>query len=176
MAITSTVYEMQQGTRILWGGDANGITGIHEWTFTDSPTGVHVTTTESFAGAPVEADVSDMQMLLDQSLVAWLEQLKAQPKRAEARRGMFGGLMASDEHGALRRLLDKDEIVDLVHRYSYCVDHRLYDEVAALFTEDCVVDYGPAFARCAVAPRCARCSGTRVVVSRQRATTTRTSS
>ena len=54
--------------------------------------------------------------------------------------------MASDEHGALRRLVDKDEIVDLVHRYSYCVDHRLYDEVAELFTEDCVVDYGPAFA------------------------------
>ena len=54
--------------------------------------------------------------------------------------------MASDEQGALRRLVDKDEIVDLVHRYSYCVDHRLYDEVAELFTEDCVVDYGPAFA------------------------------
>ena len=51
--------------------------------------------------------------------------------------------MASDEHRALQRLVDKDEIVDLVHRYSYCVDHRLYDEVAELFTEDCVVDYGP---------------------------------
>ena len=60
--------------------------------------------------------------------------------------------MASDEQAALRRLVDKDEIVDLVHRYSYGVDHRLYDEVAELFTEDCVVDYGPAFAlRCAVA-------------------------
>jgi len=41
------------------------------------------------------------------------------------------------------RLLDKDEIVDLVHRYSYCVDHRLHDELAELFTEDCGVDYGP---------------------------------
>src|SRR5713101_7934470 len=60
--------------------------------------------------------------------------------------GFSGGLMASDEHGVLRRLVDKDEIVDLVHRYSYCVDLRLYDEVAELFTEDCVVDYGPAFA------------------------------
>ena len=82
MAITSTVYDVQQGTRILWGGDANGITGIHEWTFADSPTGVRVTTTESFAGAPVEADVSNMQALLDQSLTAWLQQLKT---AAEAR-------------------------------------------------------------------------------------------
>jgi hypothetical protein len=50
--------------------------------------------------------------------------------------------MTPDEQSALRRLMDKDEIVDLVHRYSYCVDHRLYDDVVALFTEDCVVDYG----------------------------------
>jgi len=82
MAITSTVYEVQRGTRIVWGGDANGITGIHEWTFADSPTGVRVTTTESFAGAPVEADVSNMQALLDQSLTAWLQRLKT---AAEAR-------------------------------------------------------------------------------------------
>jgi hypothetical protein len=51
--------------------------------------------------------------------------------------------MVTDEQNALRRLLDKDSIVDLVHRYSYCVDHRLYDEVVDLFTEDCTVDYGP---------------------------------
>ncbi len=51
--------------------------------------------------------------------------------------------MDTDERTALRRLLDKDSIVDLVHRYSYCVDHQLYDEVVNLFTEDCTVDYGP---------------------------------
>ena len=51
--------------------------------------------------------------------------------------------MVTDEQAALRRLLDKDSIVDLVHRYSYCVDHRRYDEVVNLFTEDCTVDYGP---------------------------------
>jgi 3-phenylpropionate/cinnamic acid dioxygenase small subunit len=51
--------------------------------------------------------------------------------------------MDSDVEAAIQRLIDKDEIIDLVHRYSYCVDHRLYDEVVGLFTEDCVVDYGP---------------------------------
>jgi hypothetical protein len=53
--------------------------------------------------------------------------------------------MESDDAAAIGRLIAKDEIVDLVHRYSYCVDHRLYDEVVELFTEDCVVDYGPVY-------------------------------
>ena len=77
--------------------------------------------------------------------------------------------MASDEHGVLRRLADKDEIVDLVHRYSYGVDHRRYDEVIVLFTDDCVVDYSAGLH--ASGPRraafAARCSTTR---SRFRAT------
>jgi 3-phenylpropionate/cinnamic acid dioxygenase small subunit len=51
--------------------------------------------------------------------------------------------MDSELEAAVQRLIDKDEIIDLVHRYSYCVDHRLYDDVVALFTEDCVVDFGP---------------------------------
>jgi hypothetical protein len=51
--------------------------------------------------------------------------------------------MPSDEAAALRQLIDKDQIIDLVHEYSYRVDHRLYDEVVELFTEDCVVDYAP---------------------------------
>jgi hypothetical protein len=76
LAITSTVYARAQGARILSGGVAQGITGIHEWTFTATPTGVHVTTTESFAGDPVAADVSNMQTLLDPSLGSWLRQLK----------------------------------------------------------------------------------------------------
>jgi SnoaL-like domain len=51
--------------------------------------------------------------------------------------------MGMDVTAVVRRLADKDEIVDLVHRYSYCVDHRMYDELVMLFAEDCVVDYGP---------------------------------
>ena len=51
-----------------------------------------------------------------------------------------------DIERAVQRLVDKYEIVDLVHRYSYCVDHRLNDELTDLFTEDCVVDYGPGVA------------------------------
>lgn len=54
--------------------------------------------------------------------------------------------MGTGEQAALRWLLDKDEIIDLVHRYSYYVDHKLYDELVELFTEDCVVDYGPGVA------------------------------
>ncbi len=54
--------------------------------------------------------------------------------------------MESEISTSIRQLIDKDQIIDLVHRYSYCVDHRLYDEVVGLFTEDCVVDYGPGIA------------------------------
>jgi 3-phenylpropionate/cinnamic acid dioxygenase small subunit len=53
--------------------------------------------------------------------------------------------MDNDDAVAVRRLIDKDQIIDLVHRYSYGVDHQLYDEVVELFTEDCVVDYGPSW-------------------------------
>jgi hypothetical protein len=38
---------------------------------------VHVTTDESFAGEPVEADAPGMQSVLDASLVSWLGHLKA---------------------------------------------------------------------------------------------------
>jgi hypothetical protein len=41
------------------------------------PEGVHVTTTESFGGEPVEAGAAGMQKPLDASLVAWLAHLKA---------------------------------------------------------------------------------------------------
>jgi hypothetical protein len=53
---------------------------------------------------------------------------------------------ARDRDPSVQRLLDKDEIVDLVHRYSYLVDHKVHDEIPELFTEDCVVDYGPGVA------------------------------
>ena len=54
-----------------------------------------------------------------------------------------GKIMDGEDAATLRRLIDKDQIIDLVHRYSYFVDHRLYDEVVQLFTESCVVDFAP---------------------------------
>ena len=62
---------------MLRGGTANGITGVHEWTFEETPSGTYVTTNESFAGGPVEALTRpSMQNLLDASLQAWLDRLK----------------------------------------------------------------------------------------------------
>jgi uncharacterized protein YndB with AHSA1/START domain len=75
-SVTSTVYDVTEGARVLWGGTSGGITGIHEWVFSDTPDGVRVTTTESFAGEPVEADAQGMLKLLDASLAAWLANLK----------------------------------------------------------------------------------------------------
>ena len=75
--VTSQIYEVNDRSRTLWGGTAGGITGIHEWLFAETDGGVRVTTTESFAGDPVSADVAGMQRQLDASLVAWLGYLRS---------------------------------------------------------------------------------------------------
>jgi uncharacterized membrane protein len=75
--VTSHIYEVISQSRTLWGGTAEGITGIHEWLFTETHNGVRVTTNESFEGDPVTADVAGMQGQLDASLVAWLGYLKS---------------------------------------------------------------------------------------------------
>lgn len=76
LRVTSTIYKLAHRAEVLWGGTAEGITGIHEWLFTASPTGVRVATNESFAGAPIAADATRMQELLDGSLQSWLAHLK----------------------------------------------------------------------------------------------------
>ncbi|MGB0091630.1 MAG: hypothetical protein WBP81_03740 [Solirubrobacteraceae bacterium] len=68
---------MSERRRTLWGGTAEGITGVHEWHFAETDGGVRVTTNESFAGDPVNADVAGMQAQLDASLVAWLDYLRS---------------------------------------------------------------------------------------------------
>ena len=74
--ITSTVKEVDAPRRIVWGGPAHGITGIHLWTFDVTGSAVRVRTEESWDGDPVRADIPFMQAVLDQSLAAWLNHLK----------------------------------------------------------------------------------------------------
>ena len=75
--VTSTIYAVAERARTLWGGANLGITGTHEWVYTQTPTGTHVATHESFSGQPVQADVAGMQSALDKSLTDWLSHLKA---------------------------------------------------------------------------------------------------
>ncbi len=84
--VRSNVYDLQPHHRVLWGGTAGGITGVHEWLLTATADGVHVETNESFAGVPDEADRAGMQSLLDSSLVAWLSQLKTASESGSAAR------------------------------------------------------------------------------------------
>src|SRR5215472_6508535 len=74
--VTSTIYIVEDLSRTLWGGQAQGIMGTHEWRFAQSPAGVRVITIESFAGEAVDADPTGMQTILDNSLAAWLTRLK----------------------------------------------------------------------------------------------------
>lgn len=74
--ISSTVAELTPLRRIVWGGPAHGITGIHVWEFEETDEGVQVSTRESWSGAPVDADPYAMHLALEESLLAWLKALK----------------------------------------------------------------------------------------------------
>ena len=80
--VTSVIYAVEPQHRTLWGAPASGITGVHEWLFDETPEGVTITTTESFAGAPVDADVNGMQAVLDGSLTSWLAEIKRKAESA----------------------------------------------------------------------------------------------
>jgi uncharacterized protein YndB with AHSA1/START domain len=80
--ITSTVRELVPGERIVWGGPANGIEGIHVWTFEQNGDQVTVRTEESWSGAPVEAAADHLGRALHDSLETWLTRLKARAEQA----------------------------------------------------------------------------------------------
>lgn len=80
--ITSTIRELIPGRRIVWGGPADGIDGIHVWTFEQTGDQVTVHTEESWSGAPVDAMTEELGTGLHHSLTNWLTALKA---RAEQR-------------------------------------------------------------------------------------------
>lgn len=77
MTIPSVVYAVEEGTRILWGSTVSGITGIHEWTFTDTHSGVRVATKQSFSGVLLAAAAGNVQKILDQALMSWLRKMKS---------------------------------------------------------------------------------------------------
>lgn len=49
----------------------------------------------------------------------------------------------TDQARNLQRLLDKEDVADVVHAYCYHFDHAEVDELLDLFTPDARVDYGP---------------------------------
>ncbi|MGW5266383.1 MFS transporter [Microbispora sp. NPDC004025] len=79
--ITSTVFEVVPGERIVWGGPASGIDGVHVWTFTADGDRVTVRTEESWAGAPVEAAAEQLGQALHASLQSWLAALKTRAEQ-----------------------------------------------------------------------------------------------
>lgn len=76
LQIASTVYAVDPPHRILWGGPAHGITGIHEWTFAADGDATVVHTAESWDGQQVRADADNLRAALDASLASWLEHLR----------------------------------------------------------------------------------------------------
>jgi hypothetical protein len=46
---------------------------------------------------------------------------------------------------AVRELVDKDQIKSVLFDYGFYLDMNMTEELATLFTDDCVVSYGPRF-------------------------------
>jgi hypothetical protein len=38
--VVSTIYAVAERARVLWGGTADGIIGVHEWVFSETPAGM----------------------------------------------------------------------------------------------------------------------------------------
>jgi uncharacterized protein YndB with AHSA1/START domain len=85
LSIVSTIQEVVPQRRIVWGGPAQGIVGVHVWTFEQMPGGVAVRTTESWDGPPVAADPDGLRAALVASLTAWLAALKTTAESAPRR-------------------------------------------------------------------------------------------
>lgn len=81
LAITSTISEVVPQQRLVWSGPAQGLMGIHVWTFKAVNGGVLLQTEESWDGEPVRAQPTLMQQTLDQSIQAWLGAIKQQAER-----------------------------------------------------------------------------------------------
>ncbi|MFJ7586818.1 SRPBCC family protein [Streptomyces sp. NPDC097617] len=81
--ITSTLLEVVPGERVVWGGPANGIDGVHVWTFERTGSRTLVRTEESWSGAPVEAATEELRRALHDSLTAWLATLKARAEQTD---------------------------------------------------------------------------------------------
>ncbi|GAB2855387.1 SRPBCC family protein [Actinocorallia aurea] len=79
--IASTVHIVRAPHLILWGGPAEGIDALHQWTLTPSGTTTVVATEESWSGPRVVADPSAIRQALSQSLVQWLGHLKTAAER-----------------------------------------------------------------------------------------------
>ncbi|WP_201776831.1 SRPBCC family protein [Streptacidiphilus anmyonensis] len=79
--ISSTLREVVPGRRIVWGGPAGGIEGVHVWTFEQTGEQVTVHTEESWSGAPVDAAAEQLGEALHQSLTAWLARLKSRSEQ-----------------------------------------------------------------------------------------------
>ena len=78
MGITSRIEAIENRRMIEWSGEAFGAHARHVWTFRPENGGTLVTTAESLDGWLVRLFRGRMQRMLDTTLNAWLQDLKAE--------------------------------------------------------------------------------------------------
>ena len=78
--VASTIEAVEPFRTIRWSGPANGIWGEHSWTLLPQGDHVRISTEETWAGPPVDADPERARQLLDDSLQRWLRLLADEAK------------------------------------------------------------------------------------------------
>lgn len=82
ISIVSMLQEIIPASRLVWTGKTIGTQAIHVWTLDEAnPDGVLVRTSESFDGWLPRLMRKTMQKTLDESLIAWLNELKRQAEK-----------------------------------------------------------------------------------------------
>ncbi|MEV5210385.1 SRPBCC family protein [Micromonospora sp. NPDC053740] len=87
MEIESTIVQVRPQERLVWQGHGDGpdgVLGVHVWALTPVGDGVRVSTEESFAGPPVDANPAPFQEGLDTTLTTWLDRLKRTAEESTA--------------------------------------------------------------------------------------------
>jgi uncharacterized protein YndB with AHSA1/START domain len=80
-ALTSTLREVTPKRRLAWTGKAFGTRAVHIWEMEEANQGTMLRTAESFGGWLPRLMPRAMQRALDETLLAWLQSIKAEAER-----------------------------------------------------------------------------------------------
>lgn len=81
--VSSTLVDVEMPRRLMWTGRALGTRARHEWDIVAAGHGVVVKTSETFDGWLPRLMPRTMKNMLERTLSAWLEALKAEAERSE---------------------------------------------------------------------------------------------
>lgn len=83
LTIHSKIIELQPHRRVVWQGEALGLSAVHAWDFADTADGVRVRTHERFTGPLAWLLPGTMRKQLDRALVHGIDVLQTASERRD---------------------------------------------------------------------------------------------